>query len=605
MGSQASRFMAQPSFVHPLRSGKAPSFLYLKNGIFYYRYRFPGWLIAHMGRTEIRFSLRTGHRPQALRLARDLHSRLQRALEMEDLPTHEELQRLLQHALDEVLNEPNKSLVAPDEIRRRLNGYLRFLLDADAQSDEGRPIAHELDQNGSVIASIGLDTAMLESAIEQQRQLNSFDGVEDWLPLSIMEMIAEQVFDRREIGHDNVMALAKSYMAMQVTFKRIQAARVSGDYGPEQAFYSAESTPYPRSTTVPAPVSTPIEKHPQPSLLLSELMERYSSTRLSDGAWKEHSVKDHLSRLQNILDILGDKDAASVTREEMRMVRDTLRKLPPSRKKSPKYRNKSIAELLAMPHAATISVKTVNIIVEAISGMYEWAIREQLLAINPAKGLSIRDPQPDVEKRDPLTPEDIKTVFFSGDYKPSAFTKPAYYWVPLIGLYTGMRLEEICQLHCEDIFQDPEGIWIFDIKESSNDGLNDKILKNKNSRRFVPIHNDLIELGLLRLREKLVGHRECRLFPELKKTPSSPKYGKQVGKTFSRRLEKKKIKGAKSFHSLRHSFSQFFKVRNLHNDMFRQIFGHEIAELAGRQYGERFSAKQCLSLISMINFQEQ
>jgi hypothetical protein len=55
-----------------------------------------------------------------------------------------------------------------------------------------------------------------------------------------------------------------------------------------------------------------------------------------------------------------------------------------------------------MPHAVTISVKTVNIIVQAISGMYEWAIREQLLTINPAKGLSIRDPQPDVEKRDPL-----------------------------------------------------------------------------------------------------------------------------------------------------------------------------------------------------------
>lgn len=599
--------MAQSSFVHPLRSGKAPSFLYLKNGIFYYRYRFPGWLTAHMGHTEIRVSLRTGHRPQALRLARDLHSRLQRALEMEDLPTHEELQRLLQHALDEVLNEPNKTLVTPDEIRRRLNGYLRFMLDKDAQSDEGRPIAHELDQNGSVVSTIGLDTVMLESAMEQQRQLNSFDRVEDWLPLSIMEMVAEQVFDRREIGHDNVMALAKSYMAMQVTFKRIQAARVSGDYGPEQAFYNAESTPYPRSTAMPVPASasTLIETHQQPSLLLSELIERYSSTRLSDGAWKEHSVKDHLSRLQNIIDILGDKDAASVTREEMRLVRDTLRKLPPSRKKSPRYRDKSIAELLAMPHPTTISVKTVNIIVEAISGMYEWAIREQLFAINPAKGLSIRDTQPDVEKRDPLTPEDIKAVFFSGDYKPLSFANPAYYWVPLIGLYTGMRLEEICQLHLEDICQDSEGVWIFDIKESAEDGLKDKILKNKNARRFVPIHSELIEFGLLRLKEKLVAHKECRLFPELKKTPSSPKYGKQVGKNFSRLLAKKRIKGTKSFHSLRHSFSQFFKVRNLHNDMFRQIFGHEIAELAGRQYGERFSAKQCLGLISMINFQEQ
>ena len=605
MGSQASQFMAQSSFVHPLRSGKAPSFLYLKNGIFYYRYRFPCWLIAHMGHTEIRISLRTGHRSQALRMARDIHSRLQRALEMEDMPTYEGLQDLIQQALDEILNEPNKCLVTPDEIRRRLNGYLRFMLDKDSQSDEGRLIAHELDQNGSIVSTIGLDTAMLESAMQQQHQLNSFDGIENWLPTSIMEMIAEQVFDRREVGHDNVIALAKSYMAMQVTFKKIQAARIRGDYGPEQAFYTAESTPYPRSNAIPAPVSPSIEIHQQPSLILSELIARYSSTRLSDGAWKEHSVKDHLSRLQNIIDILGDKDAASVTREEMRMVRDTLRKLPPSRKKSPRYRDKSITELLAMPHPTTISVKTINIIVEAISGMYDWAIREQLLPFNPAKGLSIRDTQPDVEKRDPLTPEDIKAVFFSGDYKPSSFANQAYYWVPLIGLYTGMRLEEICQLHCEDIYQDSDEVWIFDIKESSEDGLKDKILKNKNARRFVPIHNDLIELGLLRLREKLVAHKECRLFPELKKTPSSPKYGKQVGKNFSRLLAKKKIMGTKSFHSLRHSFSQFFKVRNLHNDMFRQIFGHEIAELAGRQYGERFSAKQCLGLITMINFQEQ
>lgn len=65
-------------------------------------------------------------------MARDLHSRLQRALEMEDMPTYEGLQDLIQQALDEILNEPNKNLVTPDEIRRRLNGYLRFMLDKDS-----------------------------------------------------------------------------------------------------------------------------------------------------------------------------------------------------------------------------------------------------------------------------------------------------------------------------------------------------------------------------------------------------------------------------------------------------------------------------------------
>ena len=46
-----------------------------------------------------------------------------------------------------------------------------------------------------------------------------------------------------------------------------------------------------------------------------------------------------------------------------------------------------------------------------------------------------------------------------------------------------MRLEGICQLHCEDIYKDNDEIWIIDICEESNDGLHDKRLKTKNAKR--------------------------------------------------------------------------------------------------------------------------
>ena len=81
MGSHMSRFTAQtPSCHHTVRSGKVPSFLYLKQGIFYYRCRLPIDLVHRLDKSEVRISLRTGHRAQALRLARDLHTRFQRAL---------------------------------------------------------------------------------------------------------------------------------------------------------------------------------------------------------------------------------------------------------------------------------------------------------------------------------------------------------------------------------------------------------------------------------------------------------------------------------------------------------------------------------------------
>ena len=84
-----------------------------------------------------------------------------------------------------------------------------------------------------------------------------------------------------------------------------------------------------------------------------------------------------------------------------------------------------------------------------------------------------------------------------------------------------------------------------------------------------------------------------RLFPELRKTEKCPKYGHMVSNFFSRYIERCGVTGKKSFHSLRHTFSDFFKRLNLRTDVFRQIFGHEIPHLATRQYGSEFPVSQC------------
>jgi integrase len=56
-----------------------------------------------------------------------------------------------------------------------------------------------------------------------------------------------------------------------------------------------------------------------------------------------------------------------------------------------------------------------------------------------------------------------------------------HYWIPLIGLFSGMRQEEICQLHVEDVRE----AW----------GINSRPprkLKNATAARLVPVHKDLI-----------------------------------------------------------------------------------------------------------------
>jgi hypothetical protein len=81
-------------------------------------------------------------------------------------------------------------------------------------------------------------------------------------------------------------------------------------------------------------------------------------------------------------------------------------------------------------------------------------------------------------------PEHIKTV-----------KKPHEFWVPLLGLYTGARIDELSQMFSDDIRQTNDGFWFLHIH--ANDGNS---VKNRASKRRVPIHPDLISLGLIESR---------------------------------------------------------------------------------------------------------
>ena len=185
----------------------------------------------------------------------------------------------------------------------------------------------------------------------------------------------------------------------------------------------------------------------------------------------------------------------------------------------------------------TVKVRTVNEITQAVSALFEWAIREGILSDNPAKRLKIRDKTPDVEKRNTFTKPDIKKIFVDSYYLDDKHINAAYFWCPLIALYTGMRLEEIAQLHIADVYEhrDENGLtmWVIDIREESSSGqTTDKKLKNRNEKRIIPIHKELIDIGLLEYHARH-PKRQTRLFPELNKSSQGSKYGKQVGKQFS------------------------------------------------------------------------
>ena len=48
---------------------------------------------------------------------------------------------------------------------------------------------------------------------------------------------------------------------------------------------------------------------------------------------------------------------------------------------------------------------------------------------------------------EPFSDDDLKKLFGSTEYRDQSFAKASEFWIPLLGLYTGARINELAQLH--------------------------------------------------------------------------------------------------------------------------------------------------------------
>ena len=109
---------------------------------------------------------------------------------------------------------------------------------------------------------------------------------------------------------------------------------------------------------------------------------------------------------------------------------------------------------------------------------------------NPALGLRLPDPVGRRDKRRPFSIEQLRSIFRSplytgcqDDHAGYASIGPnrpqrARFWVPVIALFTGMRLNEICQMDAADV-RDFDGVLCFVVTANSLTGNLDKRLRRR------------------------------------------------------------------------------------------------------------------------------
>jgi len=327
----------------------------------------------------------------------------------------------------------------------------------------------------------------------------------------------------------------------------------------QQSFHSSQNAPPPQLV---------------PSLTLSAAVVKYL-------AHFQHHAPGTLSAKQAVLrryaEVAGDRPVNAYSKQHGITYRETVGQLPAHLTK--KYPGQSIVDVLALVrgklHVPRFSKQTVNQDLTHLAHFFSWLIAEGLYSgPNPMEGLAYEGIEG--ESYDPFTPSDLTRIFGHPHYAAShRHDYPERYWLPLIALYSGARRGEIAGLAVADIRQE-DGVWFFDI---TPDASRDHQLKNKASKRHVPVHSHLVALGLLRFAKEQKASGVALLFPKGKAVRGKGGEGRTsvddaVGKWFARLLADLKVSGKKSFHSFRSTVITALHAANVDAETRRQITGH-------------------------------
>lgn len=535
-----------------------------------FRVRIPVDLQPWFGKTELRYSLKTGYLGQAKSRARllagiyqDCKSRIRQVESMTAL-TDDLIRRIVTTIARSMLN-------VFDEIR--LNSW----------TDNQQVKAHNLN--------------MWDSFHELFDRV-SMTGLQS-MDYSFGEKVADQFLQYNEIEVDkDTRQFKKLCLDILVGIQKVN--KIAGQWK-ECDFSTDVDSLFPAGDVI---LKNNIgELTSEDSKALSEVIDSYAAE--FQGSWTEKSKVEIVDdSLTHFLEIVGDMPIQQITRKKISIYKQTIMKLPPRHKVRPKFRNKSIQQILEMDIKETLAPRTVNKHLGRVSTFFDWAKRNGYFeGENPASDMSVPLSPGADDSRAPYSLNDLAKIFATDQYVKDSFPRSYMFWTPIIGLFHGMRQNEIAQIHLEDIKQ-VKGVWVIDVND-----LSTKRVKTSSSRRLVPIHPFLIEeLGFLEKVEKMKNEGHDRLFPEI--TKGRDGYGQTVSKWYNERFRHKiefepdPKNRRKDFHSFRTTFMTHLAHKDVSDKKIKQVVGHSRgSDVTNRSYIDAFPGNQLLEdVIKLVDF---
>ncbi|MBC9032692.1 site-specific integrase [Sphingomonas sp. JC676] len=318
--------------------------------------------------------------------------------------------------------------------------------------------------------------------------------------------------------------------------------------------------------------------------LFTEAAENFRKAQIRHGNWELQTAAQARKSYQLFAEMAGDRPLSEYVRDEAVRIKNLLRDLPADYGKAAKYRGLVATDIATMTsdlQVARLSPRTAQRHINALSTLWESAIEAGHAQTNIFAGFKFASAKRAHEQRAMWTEDQLNALFSSPVWsgckselrrsKPGAMViRDERYWLPLIAVFSGLRQEEICQLTVNDV-RTEQGIWVFDINATAGE----KRLKNANAVRLVPIHSQLISLGLLEYVEEQRAAGEDRVFPRLQGGGADSRLGHNFSKWFTRyRKDVKLYEAELDFHSFRHSATTFMQWSNVPEPVIDRLTGH-------------------------------
>lgn len=338
---------------------------------------------------------------------------------------------------------------------------------------------------------------------------------------------------------------------------------------------------------------------------LSELTKKWLSEK--ERIVKASTMASYRNQIALFCEVITELNKEDVriknfSTELIREFNAVLNQLPANRN-AKIYQGKTFVELAKM-QVKKISSKTYHYYINVVIEFLTWCEAQGYIENTKFKTILQSSkksiPKKGKYQRVNFDKSDLKKIFESKHYLSGSFKRATDYWIPLLALFTGARLGEICQLKVSDIKKVDE-IYCIDINEDDED----KSIKRESSARMVPIHNQLLNLGFIDYVNNQKKKKQKNIFEinygiirgqyhSTQKQMSD--YLKKVG------IVSSSTSKSKTFHSFRHTIRTQLTELDIEERTIDAIIGHasEARSIGNKIYTHSKLIKQKQSAIQKL-----